>query len=117
MNGVSRIRDLLGRLRAALPSDLRTYYHPFIYGLVGGLSAVSFQAPAQALFQWLWIGPSKSLGLAFVPVSFGVIIGTSIIAGFILTHVSKEAAGSGIPQVRSRLLARLRLSPISRGCG
>jgi len=101
MNGFSGIRNFLVRFRAALPSDLRTYYHPFIYGLVGGLSAVAFQASAQGLFQWLWIGPSKSLGLAFVPVSFGVIIGTSIIAGFILTHVSKEAAGSGIPQVKA----------------
>jgi chloride channel protein, CIC family len=101
MNGLSGIRDFLVRSRGALPSDLRTYYHPFIYGLVGGLSAVGFQASAQALFQWLWIGPSKSLGLAFVPLSFGVIIGTSIIAGFILTRVSKEAAGSGIPQVKA----------------
>jgi chloride channel protein, CIC family len=101
MNGVSGIRVFLVRLRTALPSDLRTYYHPCIYGLVGGLSAVAFQASAQALFQWLWIGPSKSLGMAFVPVSFGVIIGTAIIAGFILTHVSKEAAGSGVPQVKA----------------
>ena len=58
MNGVSGIRNFLVRLRTALPSDLRTYYHPFIYGLVGGLSAVCFQA-------------------------------------------SKEAAGSGIPQVKA----------------
>jgi chloride channel protein, CIC family len=101
MNGVSGIRDFLNRLRGSLPSDLRSYYHPFIYGLVGGLSAVSFQVSAQALFQWLWIGPSKTLGMAFVPVSFGVIIGTALIAGFILTHVSKEAAGSGIPQVKA----------------
>jgi len=100
MNGVSRIRAFLVRLRSALPSDLRTYFHPFIYGLVGGLSAVAFQVSTQALFRWLWIEPSRSLGLAFIPISFGVIVGTAMIAGFILTYVSKAAAGSGIPQVK-----------------
>jgi CIC family chloride channel protein len=101
MNGVSRIRAFLVRLRSALPSDLRTYFHPFIYGLVGGLSAVAFQISTQALFRWLWIEPSRSLGLAFIPISFGVIVGTAIMAGFILNYVSKEAAGSGIPQVKA----------------
>jgi CIC family chloride channel protein len=100
MNGVSLIRTILVRIKAALPSDLRTYYQPFIYGLVGGLSAIAFQVLTQALFRWLWIGPSR-LGLAFIPISFGVIVSTAIIAGLILTHVSKEAAGSGIPQVKA----------------
>ena len=101
MNGLSLIRTTLVRLKAALPSDLRTYYQPFIYGVVGGLSAVAFQALTQALFRWLWIEPSRSIGLAFIPISLGVIVSTSIIAGFILTYVSKEAAGSGVPQVKA----------------
>jgi len=101
MNGVSRIRAFLVRLRSTLPSDLPTYFHLFIYGLVGGLSAVAFQISTQALFRWLWIEPSRSLRLAFIPISFGVTVGTALIAGFILTHVSKEAAGSGIPQVKA----------------
>jgi CIC family chloride channel protein len=101
MNGVNLIRTFLVRLKAALPSDLRTYYQPFIYGLVGGASAVAFQLLTQILFRWLWIEPSKSLGFYFIPVSFGVIVGTALIAGLILTYVSKEAAGSGIPQVKA----------------
>jgi chloride channel protein, CIC family len=101
MNGVTLIRTILIRIKAALPSDLRTYYQPLIYGLVGGLSAVAFQVLTQMLFRWLWIGPSRSFGLAFIPISFGVIVSTAIIAGFILTYVSKEAAGSGIPQVKA----------------
>jgi Voltage gated chloride channel len=72
MNGVSRIRAFLVRLRSILPSDLRTYFHPFIYGLVGGLSAVAFQISTQALFRWLWIEPSRSLGLAFIPISLAL---------------------------------------------
>jgi H+/Cl- antiporter ClcA len=75
MNGVSLARNLLVRFKSLLPSDLRAYYQPFIYGLVGGLSAVAFQASAQALFQWLWIAPSKSLPFRVVVAKFfgGVI--------------------------------------------
>ena len=101
MNGISLARKLLVRFKSLVPSDLRTYYQPFIYGLVGGLSAVAFQVVSQSLFRWLWIGPSRSLGLAFIPISFGAIISTAIIAGLILTYVSKEAAGSGVPQVKT----------------
>jgi chloride channel protein, CIC family len=101
MNGISLARKLSVRFKSLVPSDLRTYYQPFIYGLVGGLSAVAFQVVSQSLFRWLWIGPSRSLGLAFIPISFGAIISTAIIAGLILTYVSKEAAGSGVPQVKT----------------
>jgi chloride channel protein, CIC family len=101
MNGVSLARNFLVRLRSLLPSDLRPYYQPFIYGLVGGLSAVAFQVLTQIVFRWLWIGPSRALGLAFIPVSLVVIISTALAAGFILTYISKEAAGSGIPQVKA----------------
>jgi CIC family chloride channel protein len=101
MNGVSIIRAFLVRVKTALPSDLRTYYQPFIYGLVGGLSAVAFQVLSQILFRWLWIEPSHSLGWSFIPISLAAIVSSALIAGFILTHVSKEAAGSGIPQVKA----------------
>jgi hypothetical protein len=101
MNGVSLARNLLVRFKSLLPSDLRTYYQPFIYGLVGGLSAVAFQVLSQILFRWLWIEPSRSLGMAFIPISLGAIVSTALIAGLILTYVSKEAAGSGIPQVKA----------------
>ena len=51
MNGVSLARNLLVRFKSLLPSDLRTYYQPFIYGLVGGLSAVAFQVLTQIIFR------------------------------------------------------------------
>jgi chloride channel protein, CIC family len=101
MDGVNLIRTLLVRFKSALPLDLRTYYHPFIYGLVGGLSAVAFQVGVQLLFQWLWVEPSQRFGVGFVPISLLVILSTSIAAGFILIYVSKEAAGSGIPQAKA----------------
>jgi len=41
------------------------------------------------------------MGLAFIPISFVVIVTCAIIAGLILTYVSREAAGSGIPQVKA----------------
>jgi hypothetical protein len=53
MNGVRLIRSFLVRVRSALPADLRTYYQPFIYGLVGGASAVAFQVLTQTLFRFV----------------------------------------------------------------
>lgn len=50
MNGVSQVRNILVRVKIALPSDLRTYFQPVIYGLVGGLSAVAFQVWSKHFF-------------------------------------------------------------------
>jgi hypothetical protein len=65
MDGVKLIRTLLVRSKTALPLDLRTYYHPFIYGPLGRLLAVAFQMGIQLLFQWLnWIcGITVFLGI------------------------------------------------------
>jgi H+/Cl- antiporter ClcA len=70
-------------------------------GLVGGFSAVAFLVLSQIHFRWLWIEPSHSLGWSFIPISLAAIVSTALIAGFILTYVSREAAGSGIPQVKA----------------
>jgi hypothetical protein len=53
MNGVSLIRGFRVHIRSALPADLRTYYQPFIYGPVGGASAVAFQVLIQTLFRFV----------------------------------------------------------------
>jgi chloride channel protein, CIC family len=84
-----------------LPIDLRTYILPFIYGLFGGLAAVAFQKLARILFSMFWEKPSQQMA----PGTFGLfslttILAASIIAGLILTFVSRDAAGSGIPQAK-----------------
>jgi CIC family chloride channel protein len=84
-----------------VPVDLRTYLLPFIYGLFGGLTAVAFQIGVNVIFSTFWQKPSQQMPKpAFIFFSLATIVAASLIAGLILAFVSRDAAGSGIPQVK-----------------
>jgi chloride channel protein, CIC family len=69
--------------------------------LFGGLAAVAFQKGASIIFSMFWEMPSQQMQRgAFAFFSLATILVASIIAGLILTFVSRDAAGSGIPQVK-----------------
>src|SRR5260370_42502058 len=81
--------------------DLRTYIRSFIYGLFGGLAAVAFQKGVSIIFSMFWEKPSQHMPPGtFALFSLATILAASIIAGLILTFVSRDAAGSGIPQAK-----------------
>ena len=102
------MRNLLTGYVRKLPIDLRTYLLPFINGLLGGLAAVAFQKAVSTLFTIFWEWPAQQMPPGnFALFSFATILAASIIAGLILTFVSPDAAGSGIPQ--SRFLERFRI--------
>jgi len=95
------LRNLLIEYLRKVPVDLRTYLLPFIYGLFGGVAAVGFQKTVNVLFSIFYEKPSQQMPKpAFVFFSLATILTASIIAGLILAFVSREAAGSGIPQVK-----------------
>jgi CIC family chloride channel protein len=95
------LRNLLADYIRKLPIDLRTYVLPFIYGLFGGLAAVAFQKSASTIFSICWQIPSQRMSPgSFALFSLATILLASIIAGLILTFVSPDAAGSGIPQAK-----------------
>ncbi len=95
------MRNLLAEYVRKLPIDLRTYILPLIYGLFGGLAAVAFQKLVNILFSILWEMSSQGMPPGtFALFSLAVILAASIIAGLILTFVSRDAAGSGIPQAK-----------------
>ena len=72
-----------------------------MYGLFGGLAAVAFQKGVNIIFSFLWEEPSQRMPAGtFALFSLATILTASIIAGLILTFVSRDAAGSGIPQVK-----------------
>ena len=84
----------------SIPIDLRAYVRPCLYGLVGGLAAVAFQLGIK-LLEWIfWTRLAHLATGYFVLISLGTILSTSFVAGLILTFVSREAAGSGIPQLK-----------------
>jgi CIC family chloride channel protein len=95
------LRNLFADYIRKLPIDLRIYLLPFIYGLFGGLAAVAFQKWASIIFSMFWEKPSQQMPPgAFAFFSLATILAASIIAGLILAFVSRDAAGSGIPQVK-----------------
>jgi hypothetical protein len=79
----------------AIPIDLRAYIQPCLYGLVGGSAAVAFQLGIKLLEWALWTRLAHLAAGYFVLISLGTILATSLVAGLILTFVSREAAGSG----------------------
>ena len=100
-SGGSDLRNVLADYFRKLPIDLRTYILPFIYGLFGGLAAVAFQKSASILFSIFWEMSSQQMPPeTFALFSLAAILAASIIAGLVLTFVSRDAAGSGIPQAK-----------------
>ena len=73
---------------------------PFLYGLAGGLAAVGFQLSIKSLEWLLWTRLSTIATGSFVLISIFTILGTSLVAGLILACISRDAAGSGIPQLK-----------------
>jgi chloride channel protein, CIC family len=95
------LRKLFAAYTRKIPIELRTYLLAVIYGLFGGLAAVAFQKGASVIFAMFWERPSGQMPAgSFAFVSLATILAASIIAGLILTFVSPDAAGSGIPQVK-----------------
>ena len=95
------MRNLLADWVRKLPIDIRIYILPFLYGLSGGLAAVAFQKGTSIIFSMFWEKPSQQMPPGtFAFFSLATILAASIIAGLILTFVSRDAAGSGIPQVK-----------------
>ncbi|MBV8901009.1 MAG: chloride channel protein [Verrucomicrobia bacterium] len=95
------LRVVFVRLRNALPAELRAYLLPVIYGLGGGLAAVAFQRGMQLLYRVLWVPAFQLPKPLFALASFVTLTLSTLLVGLLLTRVSRDAAGSGIPQVKA----------------
>jgi CIC family chloride channel protein len=83
-----------------LPRNARAILLTLIYGLTGGLSAVVFEVGINFFFAGTFLRASRLSPGGFLAVTFGVIVVTSMIAGYLLNRFCPEAAGSGIPQLK-----------------
>jgi CIC family chloride channel protein len=83
-----------------LPPNTRQIFLTCIFGLSAGLIGVCFHRAIGFIFD-NGIDSLKEYSFTeFAVGSFVIIITTSLISGWLLTHFCKEAAGSGIPQVK-----------------
>jgi CIC family chloride channel protein len=83
-----------------LPRNARSILLTLIYGLTGGLSAVIFEVGINFFFAGTFQRLAKFPASEFLAGTFGVIVVTSMIAGYLLNRFCPEAAGSGIPQLK-----------------
>ena len=92
--------ELFARLMQKLPRQTRTIVATCLYGLAAGLSAVAFQLGIAWIYRAGLVQLShQSLGV-FVFGSLAVMVGSSAIVGWLLQSFCREAAGSGIPQLK-----------------
>jgi CIC family chloride channel protein len=83
-----------------LPRNGRSILLTLIYGLTGGLAAVIFEVGINYFFADTFQSLAKCSPAQFLAGTFGVIVVTSMIAGYLLNRFCPEAAGSGIPQLK-----------------
>jgi CIC family chloride channel protein len=78
----------------------RTLLLTSIYGLAAGLAAVGFQLGVKWMFNLTLVRLSHTSFTVFAAGSLAVVCGTSAAVGYLLNSFCREAAGSGIPQLK-----------------
>lgn len=84
-----------------LPENTRPVIITSILSIAAALSAVVFMFIIKQIFALTYLRFAQESKLYFIFASLLLISITSVIVGFLLTVFSPEAAGSGIPQVKS----------------
>ena len=83
-----------------LPRRSQPLVESGIYGLAAGLSAVAFEIAIYQFYSATLVRFTHWGAWNFAWASFGVIVGTSLVSGLLLSRLAPEAAGSGIPQLK-----------------
>ncbi len=95
---------MLGRLLPfkvqRLPPRTRELVLTCIYGLAAGGAAVAFQLAITWVYSHTLLELSHHSLKTFLAGSFAVIMVTALISGYLLSSFCREAAGSGIPQLK-----------------
>ena len=86
---------------AKLPERPRTILKTCAYGFVAGLVAVAFQLAMNGCYRAGIVRLSHCSFTTFLWSSLGLILGTSLISGWLLNSFCTDAAGSGIPQLKA----------------
>jgi chloride channel protein, CIC family len=83
-----------------LSGNARPFVATCIYGLVASLAAVAFQVSISWVYKQCYQNPSHGSFAHFAAITFAAIVGSCLLAGWLLNSFCPEAAGSGIPQVK-----------------
>jgi CIC family chloride channel protein len=86
---------------ARLPERPRSILKTCAYGFVAGLVVVAFQLAMNGCYRAGVVRLSQCSAPTFLWGSLGLILGTSLISGWLLNSFCPAAAGSGIPQLKA----------------
>ena len=92
--------ETLARYLRKLPKKTRSIVLTCLYGITAGFAAVAFHKSIQFVFGHTIEHFSTFSTRTFLAGSFCTIIGSSLIVGLLLSNYCKDAAGSGIPQLK-----------------
>jgi len=92
--------QFLIRFLQKLPRQPRAVWETCLYGLAAGGATVTFQLGMNWLYQLGLVQLSRQSLTTFLIGSFAVIVGCSLLVGWLLNSFCREAAGSGIPQLK-----------------
>lgn len=110
VKSVLRDNIVLRRLQK-LPDNVRQMTQTVVLSLSAGLSAVLFLFMTNLLFSLTYVQFAARSKAFFVLASFALIMATSFLVGFLLNKLAPEAAGSGIPQVKTAYWKELGFLP------
>lgn len=83
-----------------LPKRTRSILATCVYGLAAGVATVAFQFTVNLLYRQTFARLAQEPANVFLPGSFAVIVGASLLTGYLLSSFCPDAAGSGIPQLK-----------------
>ena len=92
--------QVLTRYLQKLPGQTRAVSETCIYGLAAGAATVAFQLGMNWLYRLGLVRLSHQSMTTFLIGSFAVIVTSSLVVGWLLNSFCREAAGSGIPQLK-----------------
>jgi CIC family chloride channel protein len=92
--------EFLTRNLQKLPKQTRVLVQTCLFGLGAGAATVAFQLSMNWLYRLWLVELSRQSVTAFLIGSFAVIFASSLLAGWLLNSFCREAAGSGIPQLK-----------------
>ena len=92
--------QVLLRYLQRLPNQSRAVLQTCLCGLGAGASAVFFQLGINWLYRLGLVGLSHQSTSTFLIGSLAIIVVSSLLMGWLLNSFCREAAGSGIPQLK-----------------
>ncbi len=96
-----KIRQKFFQIIQTLPEDSLQTGLTIFYGISAALAAVAFLLLTNHVFSFLFLRHANDSVPVFLIHSFVVIMSTSLVVGLLLHFFSRDAAGSGIPQLKA----------------